>query len=90
MILVGRQLLHVDSVVAGDVDHLQSRDPFSGDCDSPLLRAMGTITSTASALQSRDPFSGDCDSFSQSGCFSERIHACRAETRSQGIATLTF
>ena len=40
-------------------DDLQSRDPFSGDCDTAgSLR----VPSTRRAyLQSRDPFSGDCD-----------------------------
>jgi hypothetical protein len=36
---------------------LQSRDPFSGDCDM-MSR---TSRRTACTLQSRDPFSGDCD-----------------------------
>ena len=38
---------------------MQSRDPFSGDCD----RRLGVATSTCEGdtLQSRDLFSGDCD-----------------------------
>ena len=90
---------------------LQSRDPFSGDCDVEEGRALelpGLI-----GLQSRDPFSGDCD-FDIPGRprytwgqlaeprpvprglrqgivrrdWGDIGHACRAETRSQGIATL--
>jgi hypothetical protein len=39
------------------------------------------------ALQSRDPFSGDCDVRPEAGVAPEDVLACRAETRSQGIAT---
>ena len=40
-------------------------------------------------LQSRDPFSGDCDDMISSPIFlSLIISSCRAETRSQGIATV--
>ena len=39
-------------------------------------------------LQSRDPFSGDCDSdATRSDARQPRLGPCRAETRSQGIAT---
>ncbi len=67
---------------------LQSRDPFSGDCDvfCPEL-----IKSGRNSLQSRDPFSGDCDKETQ--MFPNAIpvlKACRAETRSQGIATASM
>ena len=72
---------------AGHSTILQSRDPFSGDCDASafaeIRRAMDQLI-----LQSRDPFSGDCDSPpGPSGGGASRFEACRAETRSQGIAT---
>ena len=38
---------------------LQSRDPFSGDCDLEASCEWGGLDSEG--LQSRDPFSGDCD-----------------------------
>ena len=38
---------------------LQSRDPFSGDCDGAQGLRQGEAA--ARLLQSRDPFSGDCD-----------------------------
>ena len=38
---------------------LQSRDPFSGDCDTKSRRA--AAGARTAILQSRDPFSGDCD-----------------------------
>jgi hypothetical protein len=60
---------------------LQSRDPFSGDCDFAARAG-------AKALQSRDPFSGDCDPplLSLRPVYAYN-YPCRAETRSQGIAT---
>ena len=65
---------------------LQSRDPFSGDCDDP--HSSSSSGSSSSSLQSRDPFSGDCDlprgEKHRRPCWPP---ACRAETRSQGIAT---
>jgi len=66
--------------------HLQSRDPFSGDCDACVA---ARVAKWANAhLQSRDPFSGDCDgSFPPAGRLPGPRSACRAETRSQGIAT---
>ena len=39
------------------------------------------------ALQSRDPFSGDCDAASAAWRMARASSSCRAETRSQGIAT---
>ena len=42
------------------VGHLQSRDPFSGDCD-PRWGWTRTAGPRRASLQSRDPFSGDCD-----------------------------
>ena len=93
---------------------LQSRDPFSGDCDpvcsphlSPLrrlpcraeTRSQGIATSSPYrgaqqnpfTLQSRDPFSGDCNQSLdlRRGSVGRDLHACRAKTRSQGIATHT-
>jgi hypothetical protein len=38
---------------------LQSRDPFSGDCDG--ARGHSDVLQGDDFLQSRDPFSGDCD-----------------------------
>ena len=95
------------------VDSLQSRDPFSGDCDPdpgdhtravgkeslaeprPVLRGLRRDPLSASFapdflhgfLQSRDPFSGDCDPITTTAETVEVVSACRAETRSQGIAT---
>ncbi len=46
---------------------LQSRDPFSGDCD--VMANLLTRDSRIFGLQSRDPFSGDCDMISRDGRF---------------------
>ena len=100
--------------ISGGPPGLQSRDPFSGDCDPPRpgaadpgtggkpcraetrsqgIATKGEVTAKAQAdpgLQSRDPFSGDCDppgSRSDAGFVAGA--PCRAETRSQGIATST-
>ncbi len=65
---------------------LQSRDPFSGDCDLDSRGSLGWRGNTC--LQSRDPFSGDCDSMAPAQVIRRASRrACRAETRSQGIAT---
>ena len=91
---------------------LQSRDPFSGDCDAEAS-AMASRT-PRSNLQSRDPFSGDCDGdtnvperhpstkrlaelrpvlrglrreIARPRLPNQNLASCRAETRSQGIAT---
>ena len=99
-------------LVARPVPDLQSRDPFSGDCDFLVVplrvmtcyvtcraetRSQGIATQPAapprqrggsSRLQSRDPFSGDCDhSLYPLAGRAPVDNACRAETRSQGIAT---
>ena len=51
------------------------------------MKSPMTIRTPTACLQSRDPFSGDCDPVNPS-CFSRVPTAsCRAETRSQGIAT---
>jgi hypothetical protein len=42
------------------------------------------------ALQSRDPFSGDCDERPLATRPTKVFPPCRAETRSQGIATINF
>ena len=55
-----------------DTPNLQSRDPFSGDCDDPGRSS--TFKNTTSPLQSRDPFSGDCDPSSTAA----RMRAARA------------
>ena len=65
-------------------DDLQSRDPFSGDCDSSGREQPNHVAHPD--LQSRDPFSGDCDLRAQLTT-TDVILTCRAETRSQGIAT---
>ena len=41
-------------------EHLQGRDPFSGDCDGSYSWSQ-VRNSRAISLQGRDPFSGDCD-----------------------------
>ena len=72
--------------LANFIDHLQSRDPFSGDCDggSPGV----PDDACPGSLQSRDPFSGDCDSCThRKRRATGAMETCRAETRSQGIAT---
>ena len=59
----------------------------------PVLRGLRPgelpteLASTPATLQSRDPFSGDCDSGPRSSIPSLVSATCRAETRSQGIAT---
>ena len=89
---------------------LQSRDPFSGDCDGPV--GPPVRRRRRSGLQSRDPFSGDCDADEPAAAHpappglaeprpvlrglrhvlnilesAKAELSCRAETRSQGIAT---
>ena len=63
---------------------LQSRDPFSGDCDAP---SGAVVSAWENCLQSRDPFSGDCDLYAVLTPMPVSRATCRAETRSQGIAT---
>ncbi len=65
---------------------LQSRDPFSGDCDAFASRER-IMTTLPDSLQSRDPFSGDCDQATLRSARRAGRTPCRAETRSQGIAT---
>ena len=64
---------------------LQSRDPFSGDCDRDVGRH---FLQPQGHLQSRDPFSVDCDETPRGARQSTPGLPCRAETRSQGIATI--
>ena len=64
----------------------------------PVLRGLRPSSScvmprrarTALSLQSRDPFSGDCDAEALPGEKEGGRTSCRAETRSQGIATESF
>ena len=67
---------------------LQSRDPFSGDCDPS--QATHPAATGVNSLQSRDPFSGDCDVGALLHPGRAVDQPCRAETRSQGIATRVF
>ena len=76
-------LLAVRTRIAG-IGSLQGRDPFSGDCDAHSLG--DNWHGRKFFLQGRDPFSGDCDSITPGGTRT-RYHACRDETRFQGIAT---
>ena len=64
---------------------LQSRDPFSGDCDSAQSRRANRAASWLA--EPRPVLRGLRPSHSLSSPSRPRIRACRAETRSQGIAT---
>jgi hypothetical protein len=66
---------------------LQSRDPFSGDCDRSSGESALNWADSITSLQSRDPFSGDCDDPLGRQGPEDPGRPCRAETRSQGIAT---
>ena len=85
-VLRGLRRVLLGLVIGLVIGPLQSRDPFSGDCDPGGHGRSGG--GDPDGLQSRDPFSGDCDPAAFRGTEPEtEYHACRAETRSQGIAT---
>ena len=79
----------LDVSVGAETGRLQSRDPFSGDCDWTSPGAHQNPQQPLQTLQSRDPFSGDCDKIIAPAAAAKTRSTCRAETRSQGIATIT-